>query len=237
MNTKTWADKLWGHHTRFLYLLLAGIVLLFGFLGSREMWTQEHRWADIVTSMFFYQDFLHPVLNGREYYDKPLLSYWLIAGLSAITGQLNLWTLRIPSALAGLITVCCIYRIGVNLQGKRLGLLAGWMLLTTYYFAFWARVSNTDMLNLAGSLLAVAWYFEKRNYASFFNYMVFFLILAITALFKGLVGPVVALLAILPDIILQNSWKKHLNVRLILGGNPRNSFVCVAILGFNPFWQ
>lgn len=230
MDAKKWAETLWGNNARLLYLIIASIVLLFGFLGNREMWTQEHRWADIVASMFFYHDYLHPVLNGREYYDKPLLSYWLIAGLSQLTGGLNLWTLRLPSAFAGLLSVFCIYRIGVNLHDKRLGLLAGWMLLTTYYFAFWARVSNADMLNLAGSLCAVSWYFETRNHPGFLNYAIFFVILAITALFKGLVGPVVALIAIFPDVILQNNWRKHLNVNLFLAVIP------AIILYVLPFW-
>lgn len=230
MRSTSWADQLWGKEAKFFYLILSAIILLFGFLGSRELWTQEHRWADIVTSMFFYHDFLHPILNGQEYYDKPLLSYWFIAGLSAITGQFSLLTMRLPSALAGLLAIWSIYRLGVVLQDRRLGLLAGWLLLTTYYFVFWARVSSTDMLNLSGSLFAVSWYFTKRNHLSFFNYLIFFIILAITALCKGLVGPVVAGIAVATDVFLQKSWKKHFNLSLFLGMAP------AIILYVLPFW-
>ena len=230
MNRTSWADKLWGNQAKLFYLILPAVILLFGFLGSRELWTQEHRWADIVASMLFYQDFLHPILNGQEYYDKPLLSYWLIAGLTAITGQLSLWAMRLPSALAGLLAIWSIYRIGVVLQDKRLGLLAGWLLLTSYYFIFWARVSSTDMLNLAGSLFAVSWYLSKRNQITFFNYLIFFIILAITALCKGLVGPVVATLAVGTDILLQKSWKKHCNLPLFFAMIP------ALILYVLPFW-
>ncbi len=44
------------------------------------------------------------------------------------------------------------------------------------------------MLNLAGSLFAVAWYMEKRDRATFFDYMIFFIALALTSLCKGLVS-------------------------------------------------
>lgn len=230
MRSIIWAEVLWGKNAKFIYLLLAAVLLLFGMLDGREMWTQEHRWADIVINMFFYHDYLHPMLNGQEYYDKPLLSYWLIAGLSALIGQLTLLSMRIPSALAGLLAIWSIYRIGIHLKDKRLGLLAGWLMLTTYYFVFWARVSSADMLNLAGSLFATSWYFEKRNQIRLFDYMIFFLILTATALCKGLVGPIVALLAILPDLFLQNSWKKHCNLRLFIGMIP------AAIVYILPFW-
>ncbi|HVY53272.1 MAG TPA: glycosyltransferase family 39 protein, partial [Gammaproteobacteria bacterium] len=149
--------------TRSKYLWLASLFLLFTMLGGRELWTQEHRWADIVSGMFFRHDFLHPYLGSNDYYDKPLLSYWLIAIVAAVTQELTTWTLRFPSALAGMLAIWSIYRLGSRLKDKSFGLLCGWMLLTTFYFVFWARVSSADMMNLAGSLFAVAWYFDKRD--------------------------------------------------------------------------
>ena len=224
------ADKLWGKEAKLFYLILVAGILLFGFLGSRELWTQEHRWADIVASMFFYQDFFHPILNGHEYYDKPLLSYWLIAAVSFLTGELNLIAMRLPSALAGFLAIWSIYKIGAILQNKHFGLLAGWLLLTTYYFVFWSRVSSADMLNLAGSLFAVYWYLAKRNQPGFLNYSVFFIILALTALCKGLVGAVVGCIAVGMDILLQKSFKKHFNLSLLFGLIP------AIILYILPFW-
>lgn len=195
---------------KFCYLMLGAAILLFTMLGSHGIWTQEHRWADVVYSMFYYHDFLHPVLNGNEYYDKPLLSYWLIAAIASLLGQINTWALRIPSALAGLVAIGSIYWIGQTLKNKSIGLLAGWMLLTTFFFIFWAHVSSTDMLNLGGTLLALAWFIEKRTSRSFFNYSIFFLVIAVTALCKGLVAPVVVFLSVLPEIILRKSLKQYL---------------------------
>src|SRR5574338_164872 len=93
------ADSLWGHKGRLGYLMLAAFVLLFTCLGGREIWTQEHRWADIVSGMFYRHDFLHPYLGNSDYYDKPLLSYWLIALFAKLTNALTTWSLRLPSAV------------------------------------------------------------------------------------------------------------------------------------------
>ncbi len=230
MRSTNLSDLLWGQRAKLSYLVVAAIVLLFAMLGSREIWTQEHRWADIVYAMFYYHDFLHPMLDGNDYYDKPLLSYWLVAGFSMLGGELTTWAMRLPSALAGLLAIGSIYCLGAHLKDKRLGLLAGWMLLTTYYFVFWARTSSADMLNMAGSLFAVAWYFAKRDHTRLLDYTIFFLILALTALCKGLIGPVVAVLVILPDIFLQSRLKKHLNWRIFAALIPA---LVVYVL---PFW-
>lgn len=227
---KTWSELLWGRESRFIYLFTAALLLLLTCLGAREIWTQEHRWADIVAGMFYRHDFLHPFLGEKDYYDKPLLSYWLIAGLSYISSQLSTWTLRLPSVFAGLLSIWAIYRLGTKIENKRLGLLAGWMLLTTFYFIFWAKTSSADMLNLAGSLFAVSWYFDKREQPSFINYTIFFIILALTALCKGLIGIVVPMIVIFPDLVRQNHWKTHLHPRFFLAMIPG------LILYILPFW-
>ena len=227
---RTWSELLWGVHAKWSYLLLATIAMLFTFLGAREIWTQEHRWADIVSAMFYYRDFFHPSLNGNDYYDKPLLSYWFIAFAVVLLGKFSAFALRLPSAFAGLLAVWSIYSLGTHLKDRRLGLLAGWMLLTTFYFIFWARTSSADMLNLAGTLFAVAWYWRTKAQPRFFDYVVFFLILAVTALCKGLIGPVVAVMVILLDLLLQNTWKKHVRFSVLLACIP------AAILYFLPFF-
>jgi len=226
----SWAERLWGKKATALYLMMAAAVMLLTCLGGREIWTQEHRWADIVSAMFFRHDFLHPFLNDVDYYDKPLLSYWLIASFSWITGTLSTTVLRLPSALAGILAVWSIYRLGVNIKDKRLGLLAGWLLLTTFYFIFWAKTSSADMLNMAGSLFAVVWYADHKNKPGFLNYTIFFLILALTALCKGLVGIIVPLIAIFPDLMMRGEWKKQCRFSLI------PALIPAIIIYVLPFW-
>lgn len=221
---------LWGKNAKFRWLFLASIIMLFTCLGAREIWTQEHRWADIVAAMFYHHDFFHPSLDGVDYYDKPLLSYWLIAGFAVLLGKLSAVALRLPSALAGLLAIWSIYSLGKSLKNKSLGLLSGWMLLTTFYFIFWARTSSADSLNMAGTLFAVSWYFAKKNHTRFIDYVVFFLILAVTALCKGLIAPVSAALVIFPDLCMQRAWRKHLRVSILFAMIP------AAIVYVLPFW-
>lgn len=228
MNSKI-VDLLWGQKARLGYLLLAATILLLTCLGAREIWTQEHRWADIVSGMFYRSDFLHPYLGQVRYYDKPLLSYWLIAVFAKVIG-LNMWALRLPSALSGLLAVWSIYWLGAKLKDERMGMLAGWMLLTTFYFVFWARTSSADMLNLAGSLFAIAWYMHHREKAGFSEYAIFFLVVALTSLCKGLVGAIIPAIAVSVDLVLRRAWRQHINATLFFAAMP------ALVVYLLPFW-
>lgn len=230
MNLTSAAEFLWGRRAKFRWLFIISIILLFSCLGAKEIWTQEHRWADIVAGMFYRHDFFHPYLGETRYYDKPLLSYWLIALFAWLMDSLNTWALRLPSALAGLLSVVSIYWIGREQRDKSFGLLCGWMLVTTFYFVFWARISSADMLNVAGILLATAWYLKRKHRAGFFDYSIFFIILALTSLCKGLSGAIVPLIAVFADLCVNRSFKQHLRPVLFAALIPA---ILVYLL---PFW-
>ena len=224
------SNRLWDTDASVKFMLVAAAIMFFFMLGGRDLWTQEWRWANISWQMIYSGDYLHPYLAEHAYYDKPLLSYWLMIAVAKIIGSLSNWALRIPPALASLLTVYCTYWLGTHLVNKKVGLIAGWMLITTYYFVFWGRIANSDMLNLAGTMLAVVWYFAKREEPGLINYTLFFLILGVTALLKGLLGIVVPLIAIFPDLLKDNRWKLHLRLSLIPALIPG---LIVYVL---PFW-
>src|SRR5687767_12016567 len=162
------------------WLMAGSALLLLVGLGSADLWTQEERWALICQEMLRSGDYVHPWLVDRPYYDKPLLSYWLMVGLAGVLGSLDGWALRLPSALSGLVTVWCTWRLGRRLLGRQAGLLAGLILATTFYFIFWGRVASADMLNVAGIIAAVTWYVDRSD-RGFLFHLVFFTLLAVTS--------------------------------------------------------
>ena len=99
-------NYLWGEKARVQLLLAVSIVILFSLLGVREIWTHENRWSSVVLEMVLRHDYWHPYLrSGVEYYDKPLLSYWLIVIASKLFHELSPWTLRLPSACMGILAI------------------------------------------------------------------------------------------------------------------------------------
>ena len=69
--------------------LVAVILLLFLGLGHRSLWGSEGRWAEITREMLVSGDFFHPTIGGDPYFDKPLVTYWIIAAFSALVGRLD----------------------------------------------------------------------------------------------------------------------------------------------------
>ncbi|KAE9644250.1 dolichyl-phosphate-mannose--protein mannosyltransferase [Pseudomonas sp. PB103] len=198
-----------------LWMLLAAtaLMLLFG-LGVRELWGAETRWANIALQMLQSGDYFDPYLKGGPYYDKPLLSYWLITASAWLTGSLGPWSLRLSSVVAAWLSVWLVYLLGEQLFRKGTGLIAGWMLATTFYFVFWARVATADILTVCGVLAAVWWYWRGPDDTKLWRYVVFFGLLALTSLFKGLIGFILPGLVLLPHLLSDKRWKLHLNLRL-----------------------
>ncbi|WRT63006.1 glycosyltransferase family 39 protein [Pseudomonas fragi] len=209
--------KRWNSEQKALLVLLAvsALLLLLG-LGSRELWGPETRWANIALQMLQSGDYLDPYLKGSPYYDKPLPSYWLITASAGLMGGLGHWSLRLSSVLAAWLSVWLVYLIGEQLFRKGTGLIAGWMLATTFYFVFWARVATADILTVFGLLAAVWWYWRGPDDTRLSRYCVFFLLLSLTSLLKGLIGFILPGLVLLPHLLSEQRWKRHLNGRLLL---------------------
>ncbi|MBO4969780.1 MAG: glycosyltransferase family 39 protein, partial [Pseudomonas sp.] len=209
--------KRWNSEQKGLLVLLAvsALLLLLG-LGSRELWGPETRWANIALQMLQSGDYLDPYLKGSPYYDKPLPSYWLITATASLMGGLGNWSLRLSSVIAAWLSVWLVYLLGEQLFRKGTGLIAGWMLATTFYFVFWARVATADILTVFGLLAAVWWYWRGPDDTRLSRYCVFFLLLSLTSLLKGLIGFILPGLVLLPHLLSEQRWKRHLNLRLLL---------------------
>ena len=188
-------------------LLVAAFFLLFWALGYRSLWGSEGRWAEITREMFISGDFFHPTIGGEPYFDKPLITYWVIAAFSTITGRLNEFIIRLPSAIASIIVIVCTIQLGKKLWSLKTGLLAGGLLLTSYGLLMYSHVASAETENLAAVMLAVTWYWVRRERPNFVSFLVFYLIIFIGSHMKGLTAFVVPVLAVLPDILRQQRWR------------------------------
>ena len=190
-----------------IFFWSVAILIIFWALGYRGLWTAEERWAQITREMFLSGDFFHPTINGDPYFDKPLLTYWLVALTSFFTGGVNEWAIRVPSAISGIAALWATLVLGGRLWSKDIARTAGWLLLTSYGFLFWSRAGTADMENLAAIMLAVAWYWSRREKPGFATYFVFYLICFTGAHTKGLTSVVVPILAVTPDILRNGRWR------------------------------
>lgn len=129
----------------FIILCLAYILFIHN-LGNISLWDlDEPRQAVMAREMMERSDYVHPYLNGSPYLEKPPVYPWLIILVAKITGKLNEFASRLPSALAATFLLLLTYFLGRKIDDEASGFLSAIILATNYQFLGNARESVMDM--------------------------------------------------------------------------------------------
>ena len=64
--------------------------------------------AEIARDVLAQGHFLVPIVYGIPWLEKPSLLPWLIAGVAAVTGQVNEWSARLPAMISVLLTALMV---------------------------------------------------------------------------------------------------------------------------------
>lgn len=152
-----------------VWALAAALVLVGAGLGATDFWPPDepragaiaeemrsfaHGWRGLVV--------LH--LNGEVYTQKPPLYYWLAAALGGtFAGRVTEAAARLPSAVAGFLTVALACYLGRTLFRPRVGVLAGILVLAVPSFVGLARSARLDALLtlFVVGAFAAAWRLER----------------------------------------------------------------------------
>ena len=104
----------------FLAAILLALAFVLPFQGTRPLWdTDEGRYSAVAVEMLDSGDWLLPHRHPEHpHLSKPPLTYWAMASSMAVFGK-NQWALRLPSALAFVLTIGCAFAIGKRLQPER----------------------------------------------------------------------------------------------------------------------
>ena len=144
-------------------LFLATSWILFCHLGTAHLWNPEGRVGEVVREMFVRGDFMHPTSGWQPHVSKPLIPYWLAVVATKLHGTLDEWSIRLPSAIAGVLAVISTALLGMRLFSSLVGLTAGTILVSSLGLALWGRCTAADMLSLAGIIVSVTWYWWWRD--------------------------------------------------------------------------
>nr|WP_136250934.1 glycosyltransferase family 39 protein [Ningiella ruwaisensis] len=127
-----------------LPLFMVASLLIFSGIGLRDPWpADEPRFALIAKDMVETGQWFFPSRAGELYPDKPPLFMWAIAIFYWLTSNLRIAFL-LPSAIAALITIALTYDIAKRMWNKKVGLIAGWMLLFSFQFLLQAKTAQID---------------------------------------------------------------------------------------------
>jgi len=169
-------------------VLAVAAMLFFPQLGSRSLWGSEGRWAEVAREMGLSGNYFWPTIDGKVYYDKPLLSYWFVAAAGALTGHLNEAATRVPSAIAGLVGVLLVMVLARKLYDRRIAILSGAILATSYSYVFHARLASADMETVIGVLAVLTLFVYHEHRPTGWWVTGLWLLMAVTSMTKGLIG-------------------------------------------------
>jgi 4-amino-4-deoxy-L-arabinose transferase-like glycosyltransferase len=140
--------------------ILAGILLLSGFLNLWNIWNQgfsnEYYAAAVRSTLTNPAVALYNSLDavGFVTVDKPPVGLWVQAASAALLGYSG-WALVLPQALAGVGSVLLVYLIVSRPFGKPAGLVSAFALAVTPIFVAVSRNGTMDGQLIFVLLLAV----------------------------------------------------------------------------------
>jgi 4-amino-4-deoxy-L-arabinose transferase len=146
-----------------LVLLLAAALALAG-LGARGIWeSDEGRYTAAAVRMVDSGDWLTPRLDlDTPHLTKPPLTYWTVAASTVLFGRSEL-AARLPNALAFLLTVLILLRLGPAFAPAR-PWLPGLIYATAPVAVLGAGVVTTDTLLTLFEVAAVAcWWWSRAG--------------------------------------------------------------------------
>jgi 4-amino-4-deoxy-L-arabinose transferase-like glycosyltransferase len=191
-------------------LLILGFVWIQFFLGLGGLGLvgpDEPRYAQIAREMLVSGDFVTPRYFGDPWLEKPVLYYWLASAAYWLLGVGEL-AARLPSALAAVLGVFCVYLVGRQREDPVEGLFSCLILAASMLYFSLARAASTDMVFSAA--MAVAWtalYFLLFDRKGLWRdsaasgprlglLLVFYAFLGLAALAKGPAGFVLPLVSL-----------------------------------------
>jgi 4-amino-4-deoxy-L-arabinose transferase-like glycosyltransferase len=206
---------------------LLTLCTFFILLGSRALnEPDEGRYSEIAREMLETGDWLVPHFWYLPHFDKPPLTYWLVAASMKLFGQ-NEWAVRLPVALAGLSGVWAAWLLGCSMGGRRVGFWSVLILQTNLLYFAMSRMLTTDIF--LTQFVAWAIYFFWRSWLCLRNppaggsskyfwnwHLAGWLAITLGFLIKGPIALVIPLVSIVMMMIFH--WKTFSRKRLLCGG-------------------
>jgi len=125
-------------------LFVAAIVFVLG-LGANSIWdANEAFYVETPRQMVLTGDYLTPTFNAEPRLNKPVLSYWIVAGFYQLLG-ISVTSERMAIAVGALAILVATCLIGRAVRSTAVGVTAALLLASAPRFVHFARRSMIDI--------------------------------------------------------------------------------------------
>jgi 4-amino-4-deoxy-L-arabinose transferase-like glycosyltransferase len=216
-------------------LFLCGAVYFYGLGRLPFIGPDEPRYAEVAREMYATGDWITPRLGGIKWFEKPALTYWLLATGYAVFGE-NEFGARFGVAVASTFAALLLYFFGRRARSARFGYLSAAALVTCGLWPGFARGVTCDLpLTVAIEIALLSfflWESKESEAGDDRLWYVFCFALGLATLAKGLAGVALPMMIIAPYLILTGAWRSLLRPRLIIFG--ASIFLATAAVWYAP---
>lgn len=202
------------------YMILIALcgLLFFLQLGSVPLiGLDESLYAECSREMLASGNYIVPTNNGEYFFDKPPLAYWLQAGSMKLF-SVNSFSVRFPSAVAGLALVAWTVFLAGRLFDRRTGLLSGYILASSILFVGLSRLCMLDQVfALLISIALGSFLLSYQEKWPRWGYMLFWAMAGLTMLTKGPAGPALIFATIIAFVLIRRQPARALKTMPLLG--------------------
>lgn len=143
-------------HRPFRLLLIVAIPVFFLYLGANSIWdANEAFYVETPRQMVLTGDYVTPMFNGDVRLNKPVLSYWIVAGLYKAFGT-SVTVERIGIACGAMGLILAAFVLGRALRSTSTGALAALIVATSPRVVLWSRRIFIDVYIAMFMALALA---------------------------------------------------------------------------------
>jgi 4-amino-4-deoxy-L-arabinose transferase-like glycosyltransferase len=207
-------------------LVVCGVLLLSAVsaswtLSERPLNNHECFVSITAREMLESGDWVRPTCNGQPRLQKTPLSYWLVAGLAKITGRVDEFTTRLPSAVFGVLSVAAILYFVNKWLTFRIAVIAGGVWATSVGYICYAHSARPEMALAFFILLCFLSFYsavtEKDRRKQVVYMLVFWISFAIANLAKGPAPLPLVLIPLFFYISIFRQWNKLFNWASVAG--------------------
>jgi 4-amino-4-deoxy-L-arabinose transferase-like glycosyltransferase len=166
-------------------------------------------------------DWVWPTCNGESRLQKTPLSYWLVAGLAKITGSVDEFAARLPSAVFAVLSVAAILYFVNEWLSFRIAVIAGCVWATSVGYISYAHSARPEMALTFFVLLCFLSFYsaiiEKAKTKQAIYMLIFWVSFALGNLAKGPAPLPLVLLPLFFYVSIFRQWKKLFNWASIAG--------------------
>ena len=201
-------------------LLLAALTASWGISGGAM---ENHECLVSITAREMLQsgEWVMPTCNGELRLEKTPLSYWLVAGLAKITGQVDEFTARLPSVIFAVLSVAAILYFVNQWLTFRIAIISALTWATSLGYIKYAHNARPEMALTFFVMLCFLTFYSAVNEKSRRNQIVYMLVFWVSfglgMLTKGPAPLPLVLVPLFFYVAISRQWKVLAKLLPVIG--------------------